>query len=194
MVLVSRSFQTTPFRSTDRNTGNTAPEYFQAITKRELLCIRQVDKLPRSILTLCGPGLHKSSRTRKEQAVMCYFDILTNLLPQDPTLLRPSLTHPDFHMENIFVNPDNPSEITAILDWSSTEIAPLVIQAKPLEMIEYEGPQLEGLERPKLPADLTARPDEEQSWARILYLQQSLVALYRTGSASTSRTRRSSHS
>lgn len=83
-------------------------------------------------------------------------------------------------MENIFVNPENPSEITAILDWSSAEIAPLVVQAKPLELIDYEGPQLEGLERPKLPADLAHRADEEQRWARILYLQQSLVTLYRT--------------
>ena len=92
---------------------------------------------------------------------MCYFDILTNLLPGDQRLLRPSIAHPDFHTENIFVNPENPSEITAILDWSSAEIAPLVVQAKPLEMIEYEGPQVEGLERPKLPADLAAMPDAE---------------------------------
>jgi len=111
---------------------------------------------------------------------MCYLDILHNLLPHDPTLLRPSLAHPDFHMANIFVNPDNPSEITAILDWSSAEIAPLLVQTKPLDMIDYEGPQLNGLERPKLPADLKARSDVEQRKARILYLQQSLVALYRT--------------
>jgi aminoglycoside phosphotransferase (APT) family kinase protein len=81
---------------------------------------------------------------KKEQAVMCYLDILNSLLPQDPNLLRPTLSHPDFHNENIFVNPENPSEITAILDWSSAEIAPLLVQAQPLRMIDYEGPQLEG--------------------------------------------------
>jgi Ser/Thr protein kinase RdoA (MazF antagonist) len=98
----------------------------------------------RSLLTLCGPGLHTPSRLKKEQAVMCYLDILNSLLPQDPNLLRPTLSHPDFHNENIFVNPENPSEITAILDWSSAEIAPLLVQAQPLRMIDYEGPQLEG--------------------------------------------------
>lgn len=81
-------------------------------------------------------------------------------------MLRPSIAHPDIHRENIFVNPDNPSEITAILDWSSAEITPLVVQARPLETIDYEGPRLEGVERPKLPADLAVRPNEEH---RLIY-------------------------
>jgi hypothetical protein len=83
-------------------------------------------------------------------------------------------------MENIFVDPEDPSKITATLDWSSTEIAPLIVRTQPLEMIEYEGPQLQGLERPTLPADLAAQSDAEQRQARKLYLEQSLVALYRT--------------
>jgi hypothetical protein len=111
---------------------------------------------------------------------MCYLGILGNLLPQDPTLLRPTLAHPDFHTANICVDLDNPSEVTSILDWSSTEIAPLLVQARPLRMIDHEGPQLQGLERPKLPGDLAMRSDEERHLLRIIHLQQTLVALYRT--------------
>lgn len=141
-------------KSADWNHREHRIKYFQAIGARELLCIQELKEITRSVLTLCGPGLHTPSRPKKEQAVMCYLDILHSLLPQDPTLLRPSLAHPDFHTENIFVNPDDPSEITAILDWSSADIAPLLVQVKPLVIIDYEGPQLNGLERPKLPADL----------------------------------------
>lgn len=110
---------------------------------------------------------------------MCYLDVLENLLPRDSKLLRPSLAHPDLHAENIFVDSENPSEITAILDWSSAEVAPLLAQARQPHIIDYEGPKLTGLERPSMPTDLAGKSDEEKFSSTILYLEQNLVALYR---------------
>jgi hypothetical protein len=37
---------------------------------------------------------------------------------------RPTLYHPDLHKRNIFVSPEDPTNITAIVDWQSTSIEP----------------------------------------------------------------------
>ncbi|KAJ9624455.1 hypothetical protein H2203_005190 [Taxawa tesnikishii (nom. ined.)] len=36
----------------------------------------------------------------------------------------PIMLHPDLHMQNIFVNPDDPTDITALIDWQATSIEP----------------------------------------------------------------------
>ncbi|KAH7371718.1 kinase-like domain-containing protein [Pyrenochaeta sp. MPI-SDFR-AT-0127] len=41
----------------------------------------------------------------------------------------PILLHPDIHKRNIFVSEDNPSCITAIIDWQSTSIEPAFVYA-----------------------------------------------------------------
>lgn len=154
-------------------------DYFKAIGERELLSIEKPQQLPPSIMTLSGPGLLARSRARKTQAVMCYLDLLHNLLPQDSTLLMPCFAHPDFHSENIFVNPDDPTEMTAILDWSGAEIAPLLVQTRQPQIIDYDGPELQGLERPTKPSNFAEMAEDEQRCARILHLEQNVVALYR---------------
>lgn len=45
----------------------------------------------------------------------------------DPRILNvatPTLYHPDLHKRNIFVSPDDPTKITAMIDWQSTSIEP----------------------------------------------------------------------
>jgi Phosphotransferase enzyme family len=37
----------------------------------------------------------------------------------------PTLYHPDLHARNIFVSEEDPSQITAIIDWQSTSIEPV---------------------------------------------------------------------
>lgn len=41
----------------------------------------------------------------------------------------PSLLHPDLHARNIFVDPDNPTKISGIIDWQSTAIEPAFVHA-----------------------------------------------------------------
>lgn len=154
-------------------------DYFKAIGERELLSIEKTQQLPPSIMTLSGSGLFERSRARKIQAVMCYLDLLQNLLPQDSTLLRPCFAHPDFHSENIFVNPDDPTVVTAVLDWSGAEIAPLLVQTSQPQIIDYEGPEPEGLQRPTKPSSFAEMSEEERRRARLLHLEQNVVALYR---------------
>lgn len=54
-------------------------------------------------------------------------DIVTNHLlsiPQVREASIPMLYHPDLHAQNIFVSEEDPSEITAIIDWQSPSIEP----------------------------------------------------------------------
>lgn len=44
---------------------------------------------------------------------------------------KPTISHTDLHMGNIFVLEDDPSKISAIIDWQFTQIAPLFLQARP---------------------------------------------------------------
>lgn len=39
----------------------------------------------------------------------------------------PTLLHPDIHKRNIFVSEDEPSQVTAIIDWQSTSIEPTFV-------------------------------------------------------------------
>lgn len=41
----------------------------------------------------------------------------------------PTLLHPDIHTRNVFVSEEDPSQVTAIIDWQSTSIEPAFVYA-----------------------------------------------------------------
>lgn len=51
-------------------------------------------------------------------------------------IYTPTLWHSDLHLNNIFVDPTT-NVITSIIDWQSTQIAPLVLQAKIPRMVRH---------------------------------------------------------
>lgn len=130
-------------------------------------------------MTLYGPGAAHRSREKKIRAIQQYFDLLKSITPEDEAVKRPCLWHGDLHVENIFVDPENPTQITSIIDWQSTVIAPLLMQVHEPPFLEYEGPQLKGLARPELPDDHEQIPAEEKRRATLYYNLASLSALYR---------------
>lgn len=44
----------------------------------------------------------------------------------------PTLLHPDLHMSNIFVDPNEPTRITGIIDWQSASIEPAFLTLLPV--------------------------------------------------------------
>ncbi|KAG7287096.1 hypothetical protein NEMBOFW57_006601 [Staphylotrichum longicolle] len=54
-------------------------------------------------------------------------------------MLTGRLWHDDLHPENIFVNPSEPTQITAIIDWQSTEALPLFDHQMEPSFIDYAG-------------------------------------------------------
>ena len=107
--------------ATDATSGNTSEEYHLAIGYREIACVGSLSQLPRSPLTLCGPGTYQPTREKKMKALHCYLAMVKYLLPTDQLIQSSFLGHDDLHVENILVNPEHPTEVTGIIDWQSTE-------------------------------------------------------------------------
>lgn len=88
----------------------------------------------------------------------------------------------DLHIQNVFVNPDDPSEITGFIDWQATELAPLYDHIPEPYVLDYDGPSLSTLlHRPSLEEvkALFESDPVSQKKAEQLFAQMSLVALYR---------------
>ena len=159
--------------------GKSVEDYLTAIGSREITCVEKMSQLPKSPITLHGPGTYMSCREKKLRAIRSYLTIAKYLVPIDRSIASSCLWHPDLHQENIFVNPENPSEIVAIIDWQSTEIAPLFNQARQPYFLDYEGPPPQGLKRPELPDNYDHLDDTSQKKAMALYLSQMLSTMYR---------------
>ncbi len=104
--------------------------------------------------------------------------MVKNLIPTDQSIQSACLWH--LHVDNIFVDPKNPTEVTGIMDWQSTEVAPLFNHARQPHLMDYDGPPTLGLERPRLPKDLAQLDPAAQEQAKALYLKSSLSTLYKT--------------
>lgn len=160
--------------------GPTLEEYLAAIGHREMACVKNIVKLPKSQIALYGPGTYQPTREKKLKAIESYLSLIKYLCPVDRSIASPCLWHSDLHVENIFVNPDAPTTIVGIIDWQFAEIAPLFYHARQPYFLDYDGPQLHGLERPRLPDNFKALSGDAQNEANALYSKQALVALYRT--------------
>ncbi|KAL9607872.1 MAG: hypothetical protein Q9167_007261 [Letrouitia subvulpina] len=163
----------------DRGPWNTLEDYASATGKREITCVQSLNRLPPSPVTLHGPGTYQPTREKKLKALQCYLAIFKYLLPTDQSILSSCLWHGDLHAENIFVDPETPTKVVGIMDWQSAELAPLFEHARQPYFLDYEGPPVMGLERPRLPDNLVQLEAATQKSAKALYLNQSLSALYK---------------
>lgn len=84
------------------------------------------------------PRLNQYTSTLKRQAPSSYIGLLERYLKLVPYMApqyTPStLSHPDLHMDNIFVDPET-RQITCIIDWQSTVIAPPYFQRSYPQML-----------------------------------------------------------
>lgn len=145
-----------------------------------MACVRELPRLPKSPITLCGPGTYQPTRERKLKALDCYLKLIKYLLPTDSAISTGHIWHDDLHVANIFVNPSQPTEVISLIDWQSTEISPLYFQARQPQIIDYDGPPVSGLERPRLPDNIDQLDENSKEHAEMLCLQQSLCVLYNT--------------
>lgn len=165
---------------TDNNKGNSLEEYHSAIGHREIACVSQLPHLPKSPITLCGPGTCQPTKAKELRALRCYLELIKFLLPIDRAISGPHLWHDDLHVANIFVNPSKPTEVVGLIDWQSTKLSPLYFQARQPHILDYDGPLVSGLERPQPPKDMQKLEPNAKKHAETLYLQQSLCSLYNT--------------
>ncbi|PYH72743.1 aminoglycoside phosphotransferase family protein [Aspergillus vadensis CBS 113365] len=154
-------------------------DYKLAVGFRELACVQDMPQLPRSLLGLYGPGTYRRSRSKKIAAIRDYLRMVHFFLPTDDSISSAFLWHRDLHIENIFVNPKDPSEVVGIIDWQSSEVLPLLDHARQPYFHDYNGPPATGLDPPEFPRDFDQLDADEKIKAERLYLNMSLATLYR---------------
>ncbi|KAL5047303.1 hypothetical protein BDW71DRAFT_196760 [Aspergillus fruticulosus] len=137
----------------DRGPWNSVEQYRSAVGLREMACVQNMTPLPRSLLSLYGPGIYCRSRLKKIAALRNYFRLMKYLLPKDPSITSAFLWHPDLHAENIFVRRERPAEVLGIIDWQSTELLPLFDHARLPYFLDYDGPPSTGIDPPAFPDD-----------------------------------------
>ncbi|KAH6716130.1 hypothetical protein BKA61DRAFT_631600 [Leptodontidium sp. MPI-SDFR-AT-0119] len=98
----------------DRGPWGNVEDYHNAIAHREIAAVSKLPRLPKSPITLCGPGTYQPTRERKLKALHCHLKLIKFLLPADRSICSSHLWHGDLHVANIFVNPSNPTEIVGL--------------------------------------------------------------------------------
>lgn len=130
---------------------------------------------------LCGPGLYIPTAEKKLAALHSYLQVAEYLIPSNPSCKASHLWHDDLHDENIFVDPNRPTQILGIIDWQATQIAPLFDHRLQPSFLDYDGPDIdiEKLERPKFPDNLDGLTSEARARAISLYTSISVLIAFR---------------
>ncbi|KAJ5086507.1 phosphotransferase enzyme family protein [Penicillium alfredii] len=163
----------------DRGPWDTVEQYKTAVGLREIACVQNISELPKSPVSLYGPGTYRPSRSKKTAVLESYLRLLRFFLPLDRSISSSYLWHPDLHAENIFVNPERPAEVLGIIDWQSSELLPLFDHAREPYFLDFDGSYSGSLNPPQLPDNFDQLDPVEQGKAKSLYLKNSLVTLYR---------------
>lgn len=127
-----------------------------------------------------GPGAYQQNSETKLRTLENFKKVIKYLRPKHTTLSSPVLWHTDLHSDNIFVDEQDATEITATIDWQAVNIAPLFAQARHPGFLEFDG------EKPASPDPSTIRlPDnydnldaDEKKAAKKLRSAQMLWKLY----------------
>lgn len=159
--------------------GNSVEDYLKAVGNREIACVKGIPRLPKSPITLRGPGTYMTCREKKLRALESYLSIANYMVPIDRSVASSCLWHPDLHQENIFVSSEDPSEVVAIIDWQSTELAPLFNQVRQPYFLDYEGPPTQGFEKRVFPDNFDQLDKVSRKKATSLYVSKALSTLYR---------------
>ncbi|KKZ64263.1 hypothetical protein EMCG_09761 [[Emmonsia] crescens] len=140
-------------------------EYRKGIALREISAIKNLSYIPKQMAMIYGPGqLYQPTLAKKLASLESYMQILKYLLPTDPSLTSGHIWHDDLHHENVFMNPDNPTEILGILDWQSVQIVPLFDHSLDPSFLGYCGLEIDDdLDIPKFPDNFNSLQGEEKT-------------------------------
>ncbi|KAI9693396.1 MAG: hypothetical protein M1820_009325 [Bogoriella megaspora] len=164
--------------SYDRGPWQSATEYCRAAARRELNALQSITKEPKQLFMICGPKLYSPSPGKKKAAIEAYEKIVDWLIPTDATITAGQLWHNDMHDENIFVDPEDVTKITAIIDWQSVDIAPLFDHHPDPAFLAYQTLELEEVEMPPRP-NLTGLSREESRRVTDEYEAKVLFVIWR---------------
>ncbi|MCJ1224209.1 hypothetical protein MMC12_000853 [Toensbergia leucococca] len=159
----------------DRGPWHTTEDYITTIGLREKKCIEELDRHPQPEGFLGGPGFYQPTAEAKLSVLDDYFKVVKYLVPPQPSVLAPTLWYGDLHLGNIFVDPQDPTQIVGIIDWQSAHVAPLFQQVHYPSIVDFAGAKsAEGLILPILPENYETLTPPEQESAEILHQSTTL--------------------
>lgn len=95
------------------------------------------------------------------------------ILPKGPdnVINAGILWHNNLHIDNIFVDQANPTEIPGIIDWQVVNTSPMFLTARHPSFIEYDEARLERFFTPRHPEDIDEinAQDRKAAWERYIY-------------------------
>ena len=97
---------------------------------------------------------------------------------------RPVLWHTDLHMGNIYSKPEDPTKISSLIDWQSTVVSPLYLQARFPEFLSVDDDYVLGLtEKPKLPQDYQDMDANDKKLAKLKFDKTVVSKFYELSTA-----------
>lgn len=96
--------------------GHSLRDYLTTIGLQEATYVTELLHFPKSPITLCGPGTHLPTKEQKLRALQCYQELVRYLLPKDKSISSPHLWHSDLRIANIFIDPNQPTNIDGLID------------------------------------------------------------------------------
>ncbi|KKZ63150.1 hypothetical protein EMCG_02527 [[Emmonsia] crescens] len=163
----------------DRGPWCTPTEFMMSIAYREIACARAGIRYPLMPEGLFyGPGQYQPNTLKKLSALHSYLKVAPYVLPENIATHASVLWHNDLHLQNIFVNPEEPTHILGIIDWQSVSACPLFMQVTCPSFLDYNGPAPEELQQVRLPANFDSMSPDEQKKAKALHQAQTLHNLY----------------
>lgn len=166
--------------TSNRGPWSTVEECNLAIAEREIACLQRSEQFPDPQGFYNGPGQYQQTPELKRHVLRNFERVAQYLKPKDPVLSKPVLWHTDLHWDNIFVDEDDPTKITAIIDWQAVHVAPLFVQARHPKFLEFEGeiPDTFDANAIPLPDNFADLSTEEQDAAKKLRAAQLLWKFY----------------
>ncbi|KAH8425172.1 uncharacterized protein LDX57_002921 [Aspergillus melleus] len=161
------------------NLGGTPGGFMIAIANREIASAKadlRYPLMPEGLFR--GPRQYQPNTAKKLSTLKQYLKVASNVLPEHPETHSSVLWHGDLNLQNIFVAPDEPTQILGIIDWQSVSACPLFMQATRPAFLEYNGPLPEELGKVHLPANFDSLSPDEQHKAKALHQAQTLHNLY----------------
>ncbi|EAS36249.3 phosphotransferase enzyme family protein [Coccidioides immitis RS] len=163
----------------DRGPWSTTTAYLEAVAHREISCVDMGLRYPLMPEGLFyGPGQYQPSASKKLSALRNYLKVAPYVLPDNRAIHVPVLWHGDLHLQNIFIDPAEPTRIVGIIDWQSVSICPLFMQVTMPGFLDYNGPIPKELGRVSLPPNFGFMTPDEQRKAKELRQAQTLHNLY----------------
>ncbi|KAL8687453.1 MAG: hypothetical protein Q9218_006377 [Villophora microphyllina] len=165
-------------------------DYLEGIGTRELKYVESLTRFPQAGVGIFGgPGWLEPTKADKLTALQDYIKVSRYLAPRYSPATVPVLWHSDLHLSNIYVNPDEPTRITCIIDWQSTHVAPLFYQVETPEFLDFQGPKYpRGLDMEVdveffgIPSNISELLEDEQNKIRkealVLSKKRSLYKMY----------------